>query len=122
MAVIRKHRRPASWRHLVPAAFVLGNLGLAVVLLAAAVAGWTLGLYVAGGALLLSLTAYAAGATAAALWTGRHGAWRIVPVLPIVFATYHASYGTGFLLGLAGGRRPMAQRSRLAALVTRMSR
>jgi hypothetical protein len=30
---------------------------------------------------------------------GRHG-WSLLPVLPLVFATYHFGYGYGFLLGV----------------------
>lgn len=122
VAVIRKHRRPASWRHLVPAAFVLGLLTLAVVTLGSALAGWTAARNVAGAALLASLAVYTLGAGATAVWTGRDGRWRLVPVLPIVFATYHVSYGAGFLLGLVAGQRATAGSSRLATLVTRISR
>lgn len=122
VAVIRKHGRPASWRHLVPAAFVFGGLALAAGAAVSAVAGWTLGRDLAAAALLGILALYATATVAAAGWTARHGAWRVAPVLPLVFATYHVAYGAGFLLGLAGGHRAMAGRSRLTAAVTQMSR
>lgn len=91
--VLRKHRLPASWRHLVPGVAVAGGLVLLVlapwfpaagVLFAAACGGW----------LLLAL--------AAAVQAGRRTRdWAVVPALPLVFALYHVAYGAGFLLGLA---------------------
>jgi succinoglycan biosynthesis protein ExoA len=95
--VIRKHRIPASWRHLVPAAFVLGNgllLGAAAV---AAFAGGKqaatdlLNIWLAGAAL------YAAGCLAASVQAARKRGWTLLPLLPLVFAIYHVSYGAGFL-------------------------
>ena len=35
---------------------------------------------------------------ASCLTAARHG-WSLLPVLPLVFATYHVSYGLGFLAG-----------------------
>ncbi len=122
VAVIRKHGRPASWRHLVPAAFVLGCLVLAAAAGVSATAAWTPARELTSAALLATLVLYSLGAGAAAVWTGRQSGWRLVPVLPVVFATYHVSYGAGFLLGLAGGHRAVAGRSRLAASVSQISR
>jgi len=85
VAVIRKHRQPASWRHLVPAAFV------ATLLLLPAVS-WKLWLAMAA----CYLAVCAAGAAMAA---GRHG-WMLLPALPLVFPVYHLAYGCGFLAGL----------------------
>jgi glycosyltransferase involved in cell wall biosynthesis len=31
----------------------------------------------------------------------RKGSWKLLPLLPVIFATLHFSYGSGFLLGLA---------------------
>jgi glycosyltransferase involved in cell wall biosynthesis len=39
VAVIRKHRVPASWRHLVPGAFVLGNIALLAAVILGAIFG-----------------------------------------------------------------------------------
>lgn len=89
--VIRKHRIPASARHLVPVVFVSGLLlgpilGMIFpVLLSVYVV--CLMLY---AVLLLSFSAVAA----------RRQGWDLPPVLPIVFMTYHISYGLGFLAGL----------------------
>jgi len=93
VAVIRKHRIPASWRHLVPVGFVaavaLGPLvGLALR------SEWVLGLWAAG------LGAYFVAILLASLDSARRYGWDLLPVLPVVFAAYHFSYGSGFLMGL----------------------
>ncbi|GAH12409.1 unnamed protein product, partial [marine sediment metagenome] len=55
-----------------------------------------LGLYllalVAGSYLLVNLVA--------SLWTSAHRGWRHLPLLPLVYAILHISYGLGFLVGL----------------------
>ena len=90
--VIRKHRLPASVRHLVPAAFVGGLAALA----AAAPFSRTAALL-----LLLALGSYAAANLLASLLACRSfGRLKYLPVLPVVFAAYHFSYGAGFLHGL----------------------
>jgi glycosyltransferase involved in cell wall biosynthesis len=89
--VIQKHRLPASPRHLVPGIFVLG---LAL--------GWLVGflhpimwlLYGGAVALYLLLSLVFSVATAA------RAGWSLLPVLPVIFLTYHLSYGSGFLLGV----------------------
>jgi glycosyltransferase involved in cell wall biosynthesis len=123
VAVIRKHRIPASWRHLVPAAFILANLAFGagvLVSLATVSADWTAAI---GGVWLALLCAYA-GATIAASFAavGRSG-WAALPYLPAVFATYHFGYGVGFLRGLckfgfAGRGRPVPAGS-IFARITR---
>jgi succinoglycan biosynthesis protein ExoA len=90
--VIRKHRLPASIRHLVPGGFVACLLALA---LAAPFAQWTRWVLAA----LLGL--YTCANLSASLITGhRPGHWRYLPVLPPVFAAYHFGYGWGFLRGV----------------------
>jgi glycosyltransferase involved in cell wall biosynthesis len=96
VAVIRKHRMPASWRHLVPASFVLAAVLLPLV---------SLKLWAA--MLALYLLACLAGATLA---SRRHG-WSLLPALPLVFFGYHFSYGSGFLTGLCrAGPHPIFTR------------
>jgi glycosyltransferase involved in cell wall biosynthesis len=89
--VIRKHRIPASWRHLVPGAFALALLlfGLAAALFPPArlAFGGLVGLYLAALIPACFLTAARAG-------------WDLLPLLPAVFACYHLGYGFGFLAGL----------------------
>jgi glycosyltransferase involved in cell wall biosynthesis len=98
VCVIRKHKFPASLRHLVPG-FCLLALGLlaagsvlcALTPLPLAMAPWLL-LWVAG--------LYAACLAAAALQTARRTDWKLLPLLPLVFVCYHFGYGWGFLRGI----------------------
>jgi len=93
VAVIRKHRIPASLRHLIPAAFVAAAVLLPF---AAAVLRSTFVL----GAWAAMIGAYFVAILAASLDSARRHGWELFPALPIVFAAYHFSYGSGFLLGL----------------------
>lgn len=106
--VIRKHRLPASWRHLVPAAWV-ASLGLLTPLAAidspiAALAGplLTAELALYGSATLL--------ATLAATASSRKLCY--APALPLLFALCHLGYGAGFLAGMADSLRRQRRASR----------
>jgi len=107
--VLRKHKIPASIRHLIPGAFVAA---LAVLALLAP--------FFKPARLLLSLTigAYLLAALLASVaLCARPGRWRYLPVLPVVFGAYHISYGAGFLRGLfdlAAGRAPSGSYSTLS--------
>jgi GT2 family glycosyltransferase len=98
--VIRKHRLPGSWRHLVPVAFVTGNVALLAAMAIAAASGareWFEGV----AAVWLALAAaYAAAIAAASVAAARGRGWRILPYLPAAFAAFHVSYGLGFAAGL----------------------
>lgn len=87
--VIQKRGGVASWRHLVPATFVVGLIALGALSLLTGDARWALA--IAGP--------YAAVNLLASLWTARK-AWTTLPLLPLVFFILHASYGAGFLWGL----------------------
>ncbi|MEM6325509.1 MAG: glycosyltransferase family 2 protein [Bacteroidota bacterium] len=87
--VMQKRGGLASWRHLVPAAFVLGLALSAVLALMTGQSLWLLA--VAGPYTLANL--------GASLWTAR-GAWNTLPVLPVAFGILHLGYGLGFLAGL----------------------
>jgi hypothetical protein len=89
--VIQKHPRQVRVRHVVPAAFVLVLLTSAALAVGSAPARWTLAL-VAGAYFLANLIA--------SLTSARRAGWRHLPLLPVVFATLHLSYGVGFLVGL----------------------
>jgi succinoglycan biosynthesis protein ExoA len=89
--VIQKHRLPASIRHLVPAGFVLSLAMLPLTSLWWVPAIW--------GFMALSGIYLACNLGASIVTAGKKG-WRIVPILPLVFATYHVSYGLGFLQGI----------------------
>lgn len=89
--VIQKHRIPASWRHLVPAAFLLSVVFLAVVAL------W---LTVARLALITVVSLYVLSTMVASLSPAARNEPRIVLLLPLVFPCYHFGYGYGFLRGI----------------------
>jgi succinoglycan biosynthesis protein ExoA len=99
VAVIKKHRLPASWRHLVPGAFVLANF----VVLAAAILGiifrrgpstW----FTAAG--MGMDIAYVVAVLVAASIVAKKDGWILFPILPLVFSSYHIAYGLGFLSGM----------------------
>jgi hypothetical protein len=89
--VIRKHKLPASIRHIVPAAFVLS---LVLLPLAALVWPhvWLVWLSLVG--------AYLACSIAAAFTAGRRYGWDVFLLMPFVFACYHFGYGIGFMVGI----------------------
>ncbi len=89
--VIRKHRLPASIRHLVPAGFVL-----ACALLPTAAFWWAPAVWATG----LMAAAYTLAAILASVSSAARAGWSLFPALPPVFASYHIGYGVGFLLGI----------------------
>jgi succinoglycan biosynthesis protein ExoA len=89
--VIRKHRIPASWRHVVPGAFLGSLCLLAVVGLFWAPSLWT----AVGLAVLYLATTLAVGLIIAA-----RSQWTLFPILPVVIACFHFGYGYGFLRGI----------------------
>ena len=91
---IKKHGKPASWRHLAPVTFMCSVAGSLMLVAVNPLFAW-LSFGMLGSYLLL-----------ASLFSARISiikGWRYFPVLPIVFATLHLSYGTGFLKGILGG-------------------
>jgi succinoglycan biosynthesis protein ExoA len=108
--VIRKHRLPASPRHLIPGLFVAALVVLGTVALLWQPALWA----------WLGLTGlYLAAVVAASLAISRRAGWHLLPVLPAVFACYHFGYGVGFLCGLGA----LARRGKRTSLVfTRLTR
>ncbi len=98
VAVIRKHRLPASWRHLVPGTFVLANCVFlaALILRGSSVLTWpSWSANVGAGMDAIYLCA----SLFFALITAREKGWVLFPLLPLVFAIYHLAYGVGFLAG-----------------------
>jgi glycosyltransferase involved in cell wall biosynthesis len=89
--VIQKHGMPASWRHVVPAAFVLSSSATGLLALADMKYRW-LFFAIAGSYFLLSLLFAAKIAVEKGV--------KYLPVLPLVFATLHISYGVGFWKGI----------------------
>jgi succinoglycan biosynthesis protein ExoA len=89
--VIQKHRRLASVRHLIPAGFVL-----AVIVLPLSSPWWPLAMPIWLGL----VGSYWACTMAVSLLIAAHKDWCLLPILPLVFACYHVSYGVGFLQGV----------------------
>jgi succinoglycan biosynthesis protein ExoA len=100
VAVIRKHRLPASWRHLVPVLFVLANISLAAGTLLGLVTASPVLSHISGWTWLAMLVLYTVAVLTASLAAADREGWAILPYLPPVFAAYHFSYGLGFLFGL----------------------
>jgi uncharacterized protein YqgV (UPF0045/DUF77 family) len=89
--VIRKHKTPASIRHLVPGTFV----GCVCLLLILGLF-WSPALW--GTAALVLL--YSTAVLAASLVIAARTQWRLLPVLPAVLGCFHIGYGYGFLRGV----------------------
>jgi len=87
---IRNHGRPASWSHLVPAAFVCSVIGSFMLSAVNPLFVW-LSLGILGTYSLLAVVF-------SARICKREG-WKYFCVLLVVFATLHLSYGLGFLMG-----------------------
>jgi GT2 family glycosyltransferase len=101
VSVIRKHRKLASWRNLVPGVSLLAAIGL---LIGAAIAshgglGRLRKAFLFDWALLASV--YLATSMFISFLSARKHGWNFLPILPIIFATYHFSYGLGSLLGFS---------------------
>ncbi len=100
VAVIRKHRALASWRHVVPVLFVSSILlALGLIALAAALGASTLAIGLSA-TLAAGLSVYVLACVAAALPFARSLDWRALLILPGVMAVYHIAYGLGFLTGV----------------------
>jgi len=121
VAVIRKHLLPASWRHLVPAAFLAMNGLLLGVALAASVLNSD-AYYVALDLWLGLVGIYLFTILVASVQTARNGGWATLPYLPVIFGAYHLSYGAGFLAGLMHFSRTPALRPSCESMFTRITR
>jgi succinoglycan biosynthesis protein ExoA len=90
--VIKKHKLPASVRQLVPGGFLAALLVLAVL---TPFVSW------AGIAFASLVLAYAAAVGVGSLLTcAAPGQWKLLPIMPLVFAVYQLSYGYGFWRGV----------------------
>jgi succinoglycan biosynthesis protein ExoA len=97
--VIRKHKIPGSWRHLIPGLFVLTNLAFLFAILFTAIAGSRAMFREALTGWAVLLAAYVLGCVIAAGISARKNGWDIFTLLPATFAVFHVSYGLGFLIG-----------------------
>jgi glycosyltransferase involved in cell wall biosynthesis len=99
--VMRKHRMPASWRHLAPGTFVASLLLFGITAPFAAVSAALLKIIVGTYAL--------ANLSASVVACRKPENIALLPIMPVVFAAYHLSYGAGFLramLDIALNRAP----------------
>ena len=100
VAVIRKHKIPGSWRHMVPITVIMANLALLGAVGVAIVSGYPrLGSELALFWTAMSASYVLANLSASVAVAGRAG-WDIFPYLPATFAAYHFSWGFGFFVGL----------------------
>lgn len=88
---IQKHRQPATLRQVVPLAFVLALILLAVAALLYPPAVWLLATY---------LGVYLLGLLAGTVDVGRRTGWRAALLAPVVFVILHFGYGLGSLKGV----------------------
>jgi len=88
--VIKKHRVPASIRHVIPAAFVAGLSSLLL-------AGWFWRPALAAAVAVAGL--YVLAVFLASLVTACRTELKLLPVLPVAFGCFHLGYGYGFLRG-----------------------
>jgi succinoglycan biosynthesis protein ExoA len=89
--VLQKHPAQMQSRHFVPFAFVVSVMALMFVAPFFEFARWILG---------TELALYGIANATGSILTAIKGGWRLLPRLPIIFATLHFSYGLGFLVGL----------------------
>jgi glycosyltransferase involved in cell wall biosynthesis len=99
--VIQKHKLPASWRHLVPATFVLA---LALLFLLSAFCFLLLSpshfsFQLSAFSFLFAVFGYTFSLAVASIITAAKTEWSLLPILPFVFLCYHLGYGFGFLRG-----------------------
>lgn len=85
---LRIHPDSIRWRQLVPHVFVLGLSSSLLILPFHPL----LGAFLPGLYLIANLVA--------SIWTAATRGWKYFPVLPVIFATVHVSWGLGFLVGL----------------------
>lgn len=114
VAVMRKHKALASWRHIVPVMFVVANI---LLLSIAAFPSFLRPYALAAWGTMIAL--YFASALAAAWSAARRDGIDLLPLLPVIFLTYHLAYGWGFLMGLLN--RPGTSTSN-PELFTRLTR
>jgi succinoglycan biosynthesis protein ExoA len=122
VAVMRKHRALASWRHAVPPLFVSSiPTGVLVIALASALGMTTLaGSFAAAVAAVLGVY-FLACAAAAMKFAGRLEI-RALLLLPVVISTYQVAYGLGFLAGMCTLRKRPSGANPAPAYFTALTR
>lgn len=106
--VIQKHKLPASWRHIVPGAFVLtltllfllSTFSFLLPALRFPLSIFSFQVSAFSFVFLIALSAYVSAVFAASVITAARTEWKLLPILPLVFPCYHFGYGIGFLRGI----------------------
>ncbi|HEX3187661.1 MAG TPA: sugar transferase [Pyrinomonadaceae bacterium] len=94
--VLQKHPGQMQPRQFVPPLFVSACLLFLLLLPFTPIAGYFLG---------AALGSYAVANITASILSLRKNTYRLLPLMPVVFATLHVAYGLGFLTGLAKLRK-----------------
>jgi succinoglycan biosynthesis protein ExoA len=89
--VLQKHPWQMRLRQFVPPLFVAALLAALLLLPIFQMARYFTALVV---------SAYAVASITASIFVARKSGWKLLPLLPLVFATLHLAYGSGFLIGL----------------------
>jgi len=120
--VIRKHRKPASWRNMVPGLSLFTALTLLFGIGIAGLFGLAhmRDILFRFGITLICL--YASGSIFTSLLAVRKCGWKLFPLLPVVFAAYHLSYGLGSLLGFSCDPRTWVRPSSVQKALTEITR
>jgi succinoglycan biosynthesis protein ExoA len=100
VAVIKKHGAFGSWRHLAPAVFASANILFALAVSISTISGAISAATLFALLWLLMLVLYFSLALTFSVAAAKEHGWELFPYLPLVFVTYHFSYGAGFLGGL----------------------
>ena len=122
VAVIRKHRALASWRHAVPGLFVGATLTSLALIVAATVFGLPSVAVATGAAVAAGLSIYFLACIAATLPFAHSLDPLALVMMPGVIAVYHIAYGLGFLSGILKLARRESGSAAPAAFFTALTR
>jgi len=122
VAVIRKHKALAAWRHLAPALLVGLLLALMLLLAGAAIAGAGALAADVGCVLGIGMLAYVLVCLVASRAGARSLDFLSMAILPGVIAVYHCGYGLGFLAGMWHCVRPGRRSAAAPRLFSQLTR
>ena len=122
VAVIRRHRVLASWRHVVPAMFVSSILLWTALTATAGAFGISGIASLSRAALAFELLFYCLACVVSTLAFLRSLRLPVLLVMPAVMAVYHVAYGLGFLIAVFQPARGARQEPRSARFFTALTR
>lgn len=122
VAVIRKHRLPSSWRHLVPVLWLISNLVLLAAMAISKVMHSEEYFQTAGVAWITVAGVYLLATLTASISAASRSDWVTLAFLPAVFATFHCSYGLGFATGLVHFRNHKASLPPASSVFSKLTR